>query len=153
MRRMALASDAMSHVALPGIGLALIFHLHPIVGGLAALLVGTLLVWGLERRTGISTETVVGVVFSLALAAGSLLATGEELVDALLGAPGTLAVWELVLGLAGAFAVVAFVLGQRHKLVIALLSVDIARTSGIRVAQLELLYLFAFAFTVALGLR
>jgi len=139
--------------ALPGIGLALIFHLHPIVGGLAALLVGTLLVWGLERRTGISTETVVGVVFSLALAAGSLLATGEELVDALLGAPGTLAVWELVLGLAGAFAVVAFVLGQRHKLVIALLSVDIARTSGIRVAQLELLYLFAFAFTVALGLR
>jgi len=153
MRRMSLASDAMSHVALPGIGLALLFHVHPVVGGLAALLVGTVLVWGLERRTGISTETVVGVVFSLALAVGSLLATGEELVDALLGAPGRLGRWELALGLAGAAAVVAFVLAQRGRLVIALISNDIARTSGIRVERLELLYLLAFAVTVALGLR
>lgn len=153
MRRMALASDAMSHVALPGIGLALVFHFHPMLGGLAALFVGTLLVWGLERQTRISTETVIGVVFSLALAVGSMLATGDELVDALLGAPGTLDRWELALGLAGAAAVVAFVLTQRNRLVIALVSGDIARTSGIRVARLELLYLLAFALTVALGLR
>jgi ABC-type Mn2+/Zn2+ transport system permease subunit len=153
MRRMALASDAMSHVALPGIGLALLLHLHPLLGGLTALLVGTLLVWSLERRARIATETVIGVVFSLALAVGSMLATGEELVDALLGAPGTLGGWELALGLAGAALVVAFVLTQRNRLVIALVSRDIARTSGIRVARLELLYLLAFALTVALGLR
>lgn len=153
MRRMTLASDAMSHVALPGIGLALVFHFHPVLGGLAALFLGTLLVWGLERQTRISTETVIGVVFSLALAAGSMLATGDELVDALLGAPGTLGRWELALGLAGAAAVVAFVLTQRSRLVIALVSRDIARTSGIRVARLDLLYLLAFALTVALGLR
>ncbi|WP_242344649.1 metal ABC transporter permease [Anaeromyxobacter terrae] len=153
MRRMTLASDAMSHVALPGIGLALVFHFHPVLGGLAALLAGTLLIWWLERQTRISTETVIGVVFSLALAVGSMLATGDELVDALLGAPGTLGRWELALGLAGAAAVVAFVLTQRHRLVIVLVSGDIARTSGIRVARLELLYLLAFALTVALGLR
>jgi ABC-type Mn2+/Zn2+ transport system permease subunit len=153
MRRMALASDAMSHVALPGIGIALVLHLHPVIGGVAALAVGALLVWGLERRIGISTETVIGVVFSLALALGSLLATGEELVDALLGAPGTLGRWELALGLAGAAAVVAFVLTQRDRLVLALVSRDIARTSGIRVARLELAYLLAFSMTVALGLR
>jgi ABC-type Mn2+/Zn2+ transport system permease subunit len=153
MRRMALASDAMSHVALPGIGLALAFHFHPVLGGLAALLVGTLLVWGLERQSRIPTETIIGVVFSLALALGSMLATGDELVDALLGAPGTLERWELALGLAGAAAVVAFVLSQRNRLVIALVSSDIARTSGIPVARLELLYLLAFALTVALGLR
>jgi zinc transport system permease protein len=153
MRRMALASDAMSHVALPGIGLALVFHFHPLLGGLAALLAGTLLVWGLERQTRISTETVIGVVFSLALAVGSMLATGDELVDALLGAPGTLGGWELALGVAGAAAVAVFVLTQRNRLVISLVSADIARTSGIRVARLQLLYLLAFAVTVALGLR
>jgi len=153
MRRMTLASDAMSHVALPGIGLALVFHFQPALGGLAALLAGTLLVWGLERQTRISTETVIGVVFSLALAVGSMLATGEELVDALLGAPGTLGRLELALGLAGAAAVVAFVLTQRNRLVLVLVSGDIARTSGIGVGRLELLYLTAFALTVALGLR
>jgi zinc transport system permease protein len=153
MRRMSLASDAMSHVALPGIGVALAFHFHPVVGGVAALVLGSLLVWGLERRTQISTDTVIGVVFSLALAVGSMLATGDELVDALLGAPGTLGRWELALGLVGAAAVVVFVLSQRNRLVLALVSADIARTSGIRVARLDLAYLLAFALTVALGLR
>jgi ABC-type Mn2+/Zn2+ transport system permease subunit len=153
MRRMALASDAMSHVALPGIGLALAVHFHPLLGGLLALLAGTVLIWGLERQTRISTETVVGVVFSLALAVGSMLATGEELVDALLGAPGDLGGWELGLGLAGAAAVVTFILTQRSRLVLALVSVDVARTSGVRVALLDLMYLLAFALTVALGLR
>jgi ABC-type Mn2+/Zn2+ transport system permease subunit len=153
MRRMSLASDAMSHVALPGIGIALAFHFHPVAGGFAALVLGTLLVWGLERRTQISTETVIGVVFSLALAIGSMLTSGDQLVDALLGAPGTLGRWELALGILGAAAVVAFILTQRSRLVLSLVSADIARTSGINVARLELLYLLAFAFTVALGLR
>jgi ABC-type Mn2+/Zn2+ transport system permease subunit len=153
MRRMSLASDAMSHVALPGIGMALAFHVNPVLGGMAALLVGTAVVWNVGRRTRIPTETVIGVVFSLALAVGSMLASGEELVDALLGKPGALEPWEVALGLGGAAAVVAFVLAQRNRLVISLVSADIARTSGIAVARLELLYLLAFSLTVGLGLR
>jgi ABC-type Mn2+/Zn2+ transport system permease subunit len=153
MRRMALASDAMAHVALPGIGIALTFGLNPLLGAVAALLAGTLLIWGLGRETRIATETIIGVVFSLALAVGTLLASGEELVDALLGAPGTLGPWELALGLVGAAAVVAFVLAARHRLVLSLVSADIARTSGIGVEGLDLAYLLAFALTIALGLR
>jgi ABC-type Mn2+/Zn2+ transport system permease subunit len=153
MRRMTLASDALSHVALPGIGLALALHLNPVVGAVVALFAGTLLVWGLERRTGISTETVVGVVFSLALAVGSMLATGEELVDALLGSQGDLGPWEMGLGLAGAAAVSVFVLLARHRLVLTLVSADVARAAGVAVARVELLFLLAFSLTVALGLR
>lgn len=153
MRRMTLASDAISHVALPGIGLALAFGIHPLVGGLAALLLGTLLVWALEHRTGIATETVIGVVFSTALAAGTLLASGEDLVDALLGAPGELGAWEGALGIVAALGVIAFVLARRHRLVVALVSADMARTAGIDVRRLDLLFLAAFSVTVALGLR
>jgi zinc transport system permease protein len=153
MRRMALASDAMSHVALPGIGLAVAFHVHPLLGGVAALVAGTALVWGLERRTRIPTETIIGVVFSLALALGSMLATGEELIDALLGSPGELQAWEVVAGVAGVAAVAAFVLTQRNRLVLAQVSSDMARTAGVPVARLELAYLLAFSLTVALGLR
>ncbi|HET9594566.1 MAG TPA: metal ABC transporter permease [Anaeromyxobacteraceae bacterium] len=42
---------------------------------------------------------------------------------------------------------------RRNRLVLALMSADIARTVGIDVARLDLLYLFAFAVTVGLGLR
>jgi len=153
MRRMTLASDAISHVALPGIGIALALQVHPLLGGAAALLLGTLVIWGLEQRTRIATETLIGVVFSTALAVGSLLASGEDLIDALLGSPGSPTAWEVALGLAGAVAVVAFVVAGRNRLLIALVSPDLARTAGIDVRRLDLLYLLAFALTVALGLR
>src|ERR1035437_3065325 len=68
MRRMALASDALSHVALPGVALAILLRWNPLLGGLAALVLGTLLVWALESRTRIPTEAVIGVIFSVALA-------------------------------------------------------------------------------------
>src|ERR1039458_1479496 len=78
MRRMTLAADAIAHIALPGIGLAILLRIHPILGGVAALLVGTLLVWGIEGRTRLATETVIGVVFSTALAIGRLMTTGAK---------------------------------------------------------------------------
>jgi len=153
MRRMSLAADAMSHVALPGIGIALILRLSPLAGALALLLVGALLIWAIERRTRIATETAIGVVFSVALAIGSVLASGEELIDALLGKPGTLAAWEAVLGIAAAAAVIVFVLRTRHSLIVSLVSPEIAMTSGVDVARLDLYFLLAFALTIGLGLR
>ena len=88
MRRMTLAADALSHVALPGIGIALALHIHPIFGAAAMLAFGALTVWALENQTRLSTETIIGVVFSVALAAGSLMTSGDELVEALFGRTG-----------------------------------------------------------------
>ena len=153
MRRMTLAGDALSHVALPGIGVAILVGINPLAGALIALLGGAVLIWALERRTRVATEAIIGVVFSAALAVGALLATGEQLIDALFGAPGTLSTWELVAGLTGATAVIAFMLAARDRLVLLFLSSDVARTAGIDVQRLGLLYLLAFALTVALGLR
>jgi ABC-type Mn2+/Zn2+ transport system permease subunit len=153
MRRMTLASDALSHVALPGVGLALLAHVNPLLGGLAALFLGAVLVWLVENRTRLPTETIIGVVFSAALAIGSMLASGEELLEALFGttqAPGRL---ETVLALGAAALVIGFLVAAESRLVITLVSPDLARTSGINVGRINLLFLLAFALTVALGLR
>lgn len=153
MRRMTLASDAISHVALPGVGLALILHFNPVLGALAALIVGTILVWLVERQTRIPTEAIIGVVFSAALAVGSMMASGHELIEALFGGAQALGRTELMLGTVGALLVIAFMVWARSELVIALVSHDLARTAGIKVERYNLLYLLAFALTVALGLR
>jgi ABC-type Mn2+/Zn2+ transport system permease subunit len=153
MRRMALAADALSHVALPGIGVAIALGIHPLLGAGAMLFFGALIVWGLERETRIATETIIGVVFSAALALGSLMSSGEELIDALLGGPGTLTAAEVVFGLVAAIAVIVFVVRQKDRLVLALVSPEIGRAAGIDVQRLNLLFLEIFALTVALGLR
>lgn len=153
MRRMTLAADALSHVALPGIGLALLLRVHPVLGGGGMLVLGALLVWGMERKTRLATETVIGVVFSTALAVGSLLTTGEELMEALFGGTGRLTSVETAMGLVVVVGVVGFILHARHRLVLTLVSPEIARTSGIDVSRLNLAFLLVFALTIALGLR
>lgn len=153
MRRMTLAADAFSHVALPGIGLALLLKINPLAGALVALLAGSLLIWTVERTTRLSTEAVTGVVFSVALAIGALTATGEELIDALFGMPATLTTSEAAFGVIAALAVITFILAARDRLLLSLVSADVATAAGIRVARLELAFLLAFAVTVALGMR
>jgi len=153
MRRMALAADPLSHVALPGIGIALALHIHPLFGAIAALFFGALMVWAVEGRARAATETVIGVVFSAALAVGSLMTTGENLIDALFGGAGPLKWPEVVFGLVAASAITGFIITQRNRLVVMLVSPEVARTSGIEVRLLNLLYLETFALTIALGLR
>ena len=153
MRRMTLAADAISHIALPGIGLAILLRIHPILGGVAALLVGTILVWGIENTTRLATETIIGVVFSTALAIGSLITSGDDLIEALFGGVGRLTALEATSGLVVALAVISFVMWHRHRLVLALVSPEIAHTSGIDVRRLNLYFLLVFALTIALGLR
>jgi ABC-type Mn2+/Zn2+ transport system permease subunit len=153
MRRMALAGDAFSHVALPGIGVALALHVHPMFGAMAMLVFGALLVWSLDDDGKAATETVIGVVFSAALAIGTMTTSGEALVDALLGQSSAVSRSETAFGLVASIVVIAFVLRYRHALVVALVSPDIARTAGVDVRRLNLIYLQMFALTVALGLR
>lgn len=153
MRRMALAGDALSHVALPGIGVALALHVHPLFGAVAMLLFAGLLIWAIEDRSHLALETIIGVVFSGALAIGSLMTTGEDLIEALFGGAGMVSLPEIIFGVLAAAAVTIFVLWQRHALIVTLVSPDIARTIGIDVKRLNLIYLEMFALTVALGLR
>ena len=153
LRRMVLAADALSHVALPGIGLALLLKVNPLIGAVFALLVGTLLIWGIERRARLATETIIGVVFSAALALGSLMTSGDELIHALLGKPTELAAWELAVGLAAATAVIVFLVRRRNEILVSIVSRDIARSMGISTAWLDLQFMLAFAVTVAVGVR
>ena len=153
MRRMALAADALSHVALPGIGIALALHIHPIFGAAAMLFFGALLVWAVEGKARVGTETVIGVLFSAALAVGSMMTSGQDLVEALFGGAGILTWPEILFGIVATILVVTFVVTQRNSLVVMLVSPDVARTAGINVRRLNLFYLLAFALTIALGLR
>jgi ABC-type Mn2+/Zn2+ transport system permease subunit len=153
MRRMSLAADPLSHVALPGIGVALALHREPIFGAVAALLLGAFLVWVLEDKAQAATESIIGVVFSAALAIGSLTTSGEDLIDALFGGGGAPPLAEVVFVLAAAIGIVAFVIAERNRLVVMIVSPDLARTAGVNVRRVDLVYLLLFALTIGIGLR
>jgi zinc transport system permease protein len=153
LKRMTLASDVISHLALPGIGIALVFHFNPILGAAATLFVGTLMVWGLEKRTGIATEAVIGVVFAAALAAGALITPREELGEALFGQIQPLTFTGFFLASASALAITAFALWRKQRLVLALFSRDVAAASGVKIEQLNLEFLLLFSLTILVCLK
>jgi ABC-type Mn2+/Zn2+ transport system permease subunit len=153
MRRMSLAADPLSHIALPGIGVALALHQAPIFGAVAALLVGAFLVWVLEDKAKAATEAVIGVVFAAALAIGSLTTSGEDLIDALFGGGGAPALPEVIFVLLAAAGIATFVIAERNRLVVMIVSPDLARTAGVNVRRVDLAYLLLFALTIGIGLR
>ncbi len=154
MRRMTLAADAMSHIALPGLAIALLIKLDPFIGGLAALILGALLIWGLERKTKIATETVIGVVFSASLAIGSLLIeTDHELLEALFGNVESITRLDGWIGLVVGLLLIGFVLKLKEKFVLTTLAPDIAKTTGLNNPKLNLVFLLVFALNIILGLK
>ncbi|HEY6328505.1 MAG TPA: metal ABC transporter permease [Blastocatellia bacterium] len=153
MKRMSLAGDVVSHVALPGLGIGLLLGINPIIGGAVALLVGTLLIWYVEEKGTLTTDVAIGVIFTGALAIGTIVTPSEDLIEALFGGFQPLTLGWFLLGVAGVALVVTFVVVQRHKLTLTILSSELASAQGIDVKRQNLFFLLVFSLTVLLGLR
>src|SRR3989337_4320364 len=85
LKRMSLVGDALSHVALPGMAIALTLSINPILGALVALFIAILGIWYLEEKSEIYPEALVGIFFTASLAIGILITPEPELLEALFG--------------------------------------------------------------------
>jgi ABC-type Mn2+/Zn2+ transport system permease subunit len=153
MKRMLLAGDVISHLALPGLGLALVYRINPLIGGAATLFLGTFLVWELQKKTSLATEASIGVIFAAALAIGAAIIPNEDLAESLFGELAGISLTGFLLGLAGVLFIVVSVFLLRDQLSLSIFSPDLAAASGVNVSQLELQFLLLFSLTVLIGLR
>ena len=153
MKRMSLAGDVISHIALPGLGIALLLDINPIIGAAVALLLGTVLIWQLEKGGKITTDVAIGVLFTAALAIGTLVTPSEDLIEALFGGFQELTPIWFAIGIITVGVIIAFIWTFRHQLIIGLFSPELAAASGINVSLINLYYLLMFSLTVLLGLR
>ncbi len=153
MKKMTLAGDTMSHIALPGLGLAFLWGINPVIGAAATLAIGAIFVWRVQQKTDFATETSIGVVFAAAIAIGALVTPSEDIIGALFGGAGAVSLGTLVLYALLSLLVIFFILKFRNKLVLSLFNQDLAATSGVNVSWLNLGYFLIFALTLLLGLR
>jgi len=64
LEKMALVGDALSHVALPGLALGILFHFDPFFGAFAFLFASAVIIWHIQRVTKLSYETIVAALFT-----------------------------------------------------------------------------------------
>jgi ABC-type Mn2+/Zn2+ transport system permease subunit len=153
MKRMSLAGDVVSHIALPGLGLALLFGFNPLAGAAAALFIGTILIWHLQKSSTVTTEVAIGVIFTAALAIGTVLTPSDDLIEALFGGFQSLTVTWFIAGVIAVLVIVGFVLAFRHQLILSLFSPELAAATGVNISRLNLYFLLIFSLTVLLGVR
>jgi len=153
MKRMALAGDVVSHLALPGLGAAFLWHFDPLLGAAATLAIGIALIDRLQRRTRLGTDIAIGVVFVAGLAAGTLLTPREDLIDALFGGFAPLSMPHFIAGIAGCAVIAIALYALRDRLVLIIFSPDVATSLGIDVARVNFVFLALFGLTVLLGLQ
>lgn len=153
MRRMLLAGDVISHLALPGLGLAFVFRLNPLLGGAATLFLGTFLVWQLQKKTGLATDAAIGVIFAASLAIGAAVTPSEDLAESLFGQLQGISPAGFLLGLAAVLFVVLSIFLLRDQLSLSIFSPDLAAATGVQIARLDLYFLSLFSLTVLVGLR
>ncbi len=153
LRRLALVGDALTHVALPGMGIALVYEINPFWGAFAALFFGILVIWQIEKVTTIPTEAIVGIIFSLSLAVGILVTPEPELLEALFGDISNVQFLDGLLALVFSALVFLAMYFIKEKLMLSTISPDFAKSQKINTGLLDLSFLLLIAVVVALGVK
>ena len=154
LEKMALVGDALSHVALPGLALGIVYNFNPFIGAFAFLFVSAIVIWHLGRVTKLSFDTIVGATFTLALAVGILMLNEVELLgEALFGDITNVTIIDT--GIAVVVSVVALLAANRiyKRLVLSMISEELAVSKGISVSKINLIYLLLVSLVVAAGIK
>nr|MDO8081407.1 metal ABC transporter permease [Candidatus Freyarchaeota archaeon] len=153
LEKMALVGDALSHVALPGLALGLLFNFNPFLGAFAFLFGSAVVIWQLGRTTKLSFETIVGTIFTLALAIGILLVPEPDLLEALFGDITTISLVDTIIALIISIVVISLTRTIYKKTILSLISEELAISQGVKVGRINLLYLLLVSLVVAIGIK
>ncbi len=153
VKRMSLVGDALSHVALPGMAIAIMFAVSPMIGAFVALTIAIIGIWYLGEHSEIYPEALVGVFFTASLAIGILITPEPELFEALFGNIEKVTFVDGIVIVVATMLIFAVVKIISKKLLLGVVSEDLARSSGVDVPKINLVYLFLVGLVVALGVK
>lgn len=153
LEKMALVGDALSHVALPGLALGILFNFNPFFGAFTFLFVSAVAIWQLGRITKLSFETIVGSLFTLALAVGILIIPEPDLLEALFGDITKVGFFDTIIALTISLIAIFLTRNIYKKIVLSMISEELAISKGVNIAKTNLLYLLLVSLTVAIGIK
>jgi ABC-type Mn2+/Zn2+ transport system permease subunit len=152
-RHMALVGDALSHVALPGLALGILFNFNPFIGAFAFLAATVIVTWYLQKSTTLSVEAIIGVIFVLALSIGILITPKVDLLEALFGDVSKITLMDTVITVLVSLFVIFVIKKIYEKLIISMISKELAVANRIKVDRINLIYLLLVATIVAVGIK
>ena len=157
-RRLSLIADTLSHVALAGVALGLVLGISPVLGALVVVLAGAAGLERLRARGVLQGDAALAVFLSGGFALAVVLISlargfNADLFAILFGSILTVTTGDVWLIVALGATVTVAIGGFYRQLLAITLDEDLARTSGVPVAALNLLLTVLTALTTVVAMR
>ena len=166
VRRMAMISDALSHVALAGIAGSLYLSqqvlffaaLNPVYLGMAAAVIGSLLIERLRRVYKSFEELAIPIILSAGIGFGAIFISlakgfGTDLVGYLFGSVSAVSRQDLYIVIFIAIIVIAFIYFLYKELFSLAFDPEYARVSGINERVIQAAFMIITALVIGASMR
>lgn len=158
VRRYSLLADALAHVSLLGVALALLLQIPIFIGALVTSLLAALGIERLRRDGRVLGEAIIALFLSSSLALSVVIMSLSDglnvnLLSYLFGSLTTVTTGNVVTLLFIAIGVLLFLLFFYRELFLFALDEDLARVSGVRVRLLSSAFMVLSALTVTAALQ
>jgi zinc transport system permease protein len=158
LRKMAFFSDGIAHAALAGAAIGLLTRFSPLLSALLFSMLLAALVYWLEKKSSLSSDAIIGILFTSGMALGVVLISlrpgyQPELISYLFGNILAIRLQDLALIIVLAIVILAFIFSHKRKLTLLALDREMACMAGINPDLYELLLYIMLACALVLGIR
>jgi len=157
LRKMAFFSDGIAHTALSGVAIALLVGQEPLLWAVVLGIVFAAAIFFLEKKTDISPDSLIGILFTSSLALGVVLMNFKagyqpDLLSFLFGNILTIRSGELWAIIPASVLIGAFIMWNYRKYLLICLNKELAHLAGVRtdLYQFILYVLLAVASILAI---
>lgn len=158
LRRMAFFGDGIAHASLAGIAIGLLAVYNPLIVAILFSIILAIIIFYLERKTTLSSDVIIGILFTASMALGVVLISLKsgyqpELISFLFGNILAIKVSELILMSVFAALVLIFLIYFYRQIAFITFDREGAKIFGIRTEILDLIFYIALAVAIVLGVK
>jgi zinc transport system permease protein len=158
LQKMAFFSDGIAHAALAGAAIGLLTRFSPLLSALIFSMLLAVLIYWLEKKSSLSSDSIIGILFTSGMALGIILISlrrgyQPELIGYLFGNILAIRRQDLILIVVISLLIMAFVLTQKRKLTLLALDREMAYMAGVNPNFYQLLLYIMLAAALVLGIR
>jgi zinc transport system permease protein len=158
LRRLSLIGDGLAHVTFGSVALGLVFRVYPLALSIPVVVASSLGILKLTERARIYGDAAIGMVSSLGIAAGVLLASvaggfNVDLFGYLFGNILAVSEAEVVTAIALSLLVLLIVYFYFHEIFSITFDEEFAKASGINTARINAILVMLTGVTVVLTMK
>jgi len=158
LRRLSLIGDGLAHVTFGGVAMGMLFGIFPLYAAIPIVMASSVAILKLIERARVFGDAAIGMVSSLGIAGGIVLASvaggfNIDLFSYLFGNILAISEGEVVTSLCLSLGVIATVLLLFHELLSLTFDEESARASGIKTGRINMILVLLSALTVVLAMK